>query len=117
MKQPISILLAGILAIGLSACGPKAETTAVTTPVDSSATATTSTTGQPVAVTPDGTAATAMGTDASTMGSTGAAGTTASGSADTATSAMPHAKAPGTNESHPRAEAVNRANGDRKSVV
>lgn len=140
MKQPISILLAGILAMGLSACGPKADTTAGTN--GAAMTDTTATTAaQPAVVNPDsatagtnltnattpggpGTGSSAdptstasganMGTDTSAMGSTGAAGTTASGSDMTATgtsNGAMHSKAPGTNESHPRAEAVNRANG------
>jgi len=142
MKQPISILLAGILAMGLSACGPKTDTAAtsasganaadttaavpVGTPNGAGGTAgmnseggvpsSTLATGSPGMA--SGTSGAGTTTDATTA-STGAGmagGTTASSSEVTAASsdnatAPKHAR--GMNESHPRAEAVNKANGTK----
>ena len=70
MKQPISILLAGILAMGLSACGPKADTTAGTS--GAATTDTTATTAaQPAVVNPDSTTAGTNLTNATTPGGPG----------------------------------------------
>jgi hypothetical protein len=137
MKQPISILLAGILALGLSACGPKTDTATTSTTganaTDTTATApvgtpngaggtagmnseggvpsSTLTTGGPGMASGTSGAATPMDSTTST-GAGMAGGTTASGSDSSATSMAPK-HAPGTNESHPRADAVNKANGTK----